>query len=265
MKGKKLLLAFIFVSFFILSSSTYVSSKAGKAVPSSGHIFLYGETHGSEKVLNKEFELWSGYYNSKGMRHLFVEYPYYTAEFLNIWMKSDNDDILDAIYDDWDGTQAQAPAVKEFFKKIKKECPETIFHGTDVGHQYNTTGERYLSYLKDNNMKASDEYAAALEAIKQGKRFYKNGKIDFIYREDKLAENFIREFDKLNGESVMGIYGSAHIPLDGMAYMSNNHPGMANQLKKRYGEKIQSEDISWLALDIEPIKTETIIASGKNM
>jgi len=51
--------------------------------------------------MDKEFELWHEYYNNKNMRHLFVELPYYTAEFLNIWMKSDSDEILDELYNDW--------------------------------------------------------------------------------------------------------------------------------------------------------------------
>jgi len=53
------------------------------------------------------------------MRHLFVELPYYTAEFLNIWMKSDSDEILDELYNDWIGTALYNPYTKEFYKKIK--------------------------------------------------------------------------------------------------------------------------------------------------
>ncbi|WP_242860603.1 hypothetical protein [Clostridium sp. KNHs205] len=68
------------------------------------------------------------------MRHLFIELPYYTAEFLNVWMQSDSDDILDAIYDEWNGTMIHTPDIIEFYKNIKSRCPETIFHGTDVGH-----------------------------------------------------------------------------------------------------------------------------------
>lgn len=80
------------------------------------------------------------------MRHLFVELSYYTAEFLNIWMQSDNDNILELVYNDWNGTALYNPYTKEFFKNIKNKCPETIFHGTDVGHQYHSTGERFLLY-----------------------------------------------------------------------------------------------------------------------
>ena len=77
---------------------------------------------------------------SDGMRHLFLESPYYSCEFLNIWMQEEGDEILDAVYDDLEGTASYVPATKEFYKKIKEQCPETIFHGTDVGHQFWSTG-----------------------------------------------------------------------------------------------------------------------------
>ena len=260
---KNLSFAIVLLSLLILASCANDLPPTEEFEPSAGQIFLYGEAHGSEKVLAKEFELWSNYYNNDDMRHLFIEYPYYTAQFLNVWMKSDSDDILNAVYDDWAGTQSQVPAVKNYFKQIKDNCPDTIFHGTDVGHQYSTTGERYSSYLKENGMGNSDEYDLTREVIEQGKRFYGQGKSDYVYRENKMAENFIREFDRLAGESVMGIYGSAHTPVNGMAHTSNDHPGMANQLKERYGEQVHSEDISSLALDIEPLKAESLLLGGK--
>ena len=33
-----------------------------------------------------------------------------------------------------------------------------------------------------------------------------------------MVENFTREFDKLSGESIMGIYGAAHTGLEAMDY-----------------------------------------------
>ncbi len=227
----------------------------------SGQIYLYGEQHGVEKLLDKELELWSEYYNNENMRHLFVELPYYTAEFLNIWMQSDSDDILDEIYDDWIGTASHTPYIKEFYKKIKNKCPETIFHGTDVGHQYDTTGEGFLEYLEMNNMKGSEQYLLVQEAIEQGKYYYRNS--DDVYRENKMVENFIREFNNLSGESVMGIYGEAHTGLDAMDYMTRSVPCMANQLKEVYGNIIYSEDLTWLAKDIEPTRVDTIVVNEK--
>lgn len=216
----------------------------------SGSIYLYGETHGNNKIIDKEFELWSNYYHNEGMRHLFVELSYFTAEYLNLWMQADNDDILEEIYNDWKGTASHNPSTKAFYQKIKSECPDTIFHGTDVGHQYDTTGNRFLSYLEANDLSESEAYTLTVEAIQQGRLFY--SKEDDVYRENKMTENFIREFEKLGGESIMGIYGSAHTGLDGMDYATQSVPCMANQLQEPYGNNLYSEDLSWIAKDIEP-------------
>jgi len=252
----------------MISTLSACSNKPSQAeIPESpsqsqGQIYLYGEQHGVEKILNKEFELWQDYYQNMNMRNLFVELPYYTAEYLNLWMQSDSDDILNEIYEDWDGSASYDPNIKDFYKKIKSECPETIFHGTDVGHQYDTTGERFLKYLEDNNLEGSQQYLLAQEAIEQGKYFYEHS--DHVYRENKMAENFIREFDNINGEDVMGIYGGAHTGLDAMDYTTGSIPCMANQLKKRYGDAIASEDLTYLANDMEPIRVDTIAVNGKD-
>ncbi|MEK3966153.1 hypothetical protein [Paenibacillus sp. FSL H7-0323] len=241
------------------------SAQPTKDVPvvaqASGSIYLYGEAHGVAKILDKEYKLWSQYYHNEGMRHLFVELPYFTAEYLNLWMQSDNDDILEEIYDDWERTRSHNPDVKEFYKKIKSECPETIFHGTDIGHQYETTGSRYLSYLVANDLGESEKYTLSMEAIRQGRVFY--SKEDGVYREDTMTENFIREFEKLGNESVMGIYGSAHTGLDEMDYKTQSIPCMGNQLQEHYGDNIYSENLSWIAKDIEPSRVDYISLQGK--
>lgn len=226
----------------------------------SGSVYLYGEAHGVVKIMDKEYELWSGYYHNQGMRHLFVELPYYTAEYLNLWMQSDNDDILNKLYDEWERTLGHNPYTKTFHKKIKSECPDTIFHGTDVGHQYDTTGSRFLSYLAANGLTGSEKYTLTKEAIQQGRKYY--SKDDSVYRENKMAENFNRELEKLGSESVMGIYGSAHTGLDAMDN-TNSIPCMAHQLQKHYGYNIYSEDLSWIAKDIEPSKIDYITLQGK--
>ena len=228
---------------------------------STAHIYLYGEEHTVEKILDKELETWRDYYDNENMRHLFIEYSYYTAEFLNLWMQSDNDDILEALYADWDGTLSHDPLVKEFFKSIKADCPETVFHGTDIGHQYSSTGERFLKYLKDTHLENTEQYTLTEEAIEQGKYSYENN--DWVYRENTMAENFIREFDKLGGESVMGIYGAAHTGLEALDF-TGAVPCMANQLKAVYGDAISSEDLTWLAKDTEPTRVDTITVNGKD-
>lgn len=218
-------------------------SSHSSAVPQSGEIFLYGEKHAVEAILEKEFELWSTYYRDDGMRDLFVELPYYTAEFLNLWMQSDSDDILDQLYQDWEGTAIHAQDVIDFYKRIKRECPETVFHGTDVGHQYNTTGKRYLAYLRDSGQgDGSEQYRLTQEAIEQGRHYYRHS--DNVYRENIMVENFIREFDRLNGVNAMGIYGTAHIGIEEMDYATNTVPCMANQLYRRYGDALHTKDLT---------------------
>lgn len=86
------------------------------------------------------------------------------------------------------------------------------------------------------------------EAIGQGKYYYSHS--DDVYRENMMVENFIREFDKLSDECIMGIYGSAHTGLEEMDY-TNTVPSMANQLMKRYGDTIFSEDLSKMAKDVK--------------
>jgi hypothetical protein len=229
---------------------------------SSGQIYLYGEQHGIDKILDKEFKLWYEYYHNEYMRHLFVELPYYTAEFLNMWMQSESDDILEQIYSDWVGTASHNSYIKEFYKKIKSECPETVFHGTDVGHQYKTTGKRFLRHLENYNLEGSEQYLLAQEAIEQGKYYYEHTKD--VYRENKMTENFIREFDNLSGEKAMGIYGGAHTGLDAMDYTTRSVPCMAKQLKERYGDAVHSEDLTWLAKDIDPYRVDIIKVNEKD-
>ena len=87
-------LAVLIVAVISLICIQLVTQKS-KTNEQSGQIYLYGEEHASKAILEEEFELWNTYYHDNGMRDLFVELPYYSAEFLNLWMKSDNDDILE--------------------------------------------------------------------------------------------------------------------------------------------------------------------------
>lgn len=254
MKNRKnlIFISSIFTLLLLSACSTKTSKEIDTPSPNqtTGQIYLYGESHGVKKILEKEFELWHEYYDNQGMRHLFVELSYYTAEFLNMWMKSDSNEILDELFNDWEGTMVHVPEVKEFYEKIKAQCPETIFHGTDVGHQYDTTGKRFLEYFKENQLEDSQQYILAQEAIEQGKHYYV--KSDYVYRENKMTENFAREFDKLSGESVMGIYGSAHTGLEDMDYCTKSVPCMANQLNQIYENNISVADLSVWVKDIEP-------------
>ncbi|WNS42313.1 hypothetical protein [Paenibacillus sp. MMS20-IR301] len=266
-----LILILVATSLTACSSNTPASKAAGQSTQpakdtpvvtqATGRIYLYGEAHGNARIMNKEYELWSNYYHNEGMRHLFIEQSYFTAEYLNLWMQSDNDDILEELYKDWEGTAIHTPDTKTFFQNIKSGCPETVFHGTDIGHQYDTIGSRYLSYLAASDLTESEKYTLTTEAIQQGELYYSE-EAD-VYRENKMTENFIREFEQLGSEDVMGIYGSAHTGLDGMDYSTQSVPCMANQLHKHYGSSLLSEDLSWITKDIEPLRADEITLLGK--
>lgn len=234
--------------------STSVEDQSVSQLP-KGHIYLYGERHGESKILEKEFEIWKAYYTNQNMRQLYIELPYYSAEYMNLWMKSDSDEILDELYADWDGSAMHNIDVIKFYQKIKAECPETIFHGTDVGHQYNTTGKRFLKYLEDNQMTDSEAYEKTNEIIEQGRYYYAHS--DDVYRENKMVENFMSTFDQMNGEDIMGIYGAAHTGLEAKD-QTQSIPCMANQLHEKYADHISSEDLSEFAKITEPVKLESL-------
>ncbi|BDU50414.1 hypothetical protein [Haliovirga abyssi] len=260
MKKRILIVCILTIVILFLTSCSNNTEKNNilvLKVKSTGQIYLYGERHGIKKILDKEIELWDKYYNNQGMRHLFIEVPYYTAKLLNIWMKSDSDDIFNSIYHDWEGTDGHNPDFKEFFKKIKRNYPKTIFHGTDVGHQYETTGKRFLKYLKDNKLNDSKQYFLTKKAIAQGKYYYSHS--DEVYRENMMVKNFIYEFENLNGKNIMGIYGASHTGID-MLDVTRAVPCMANQLKKYYSNNIHSKDLS---KEPEPERVDKIKVGGK--
>lgn len=221
-------------------------------------ITLYGESqHGNESILAQEAELWYAAYHEQGLRHLFIEMPYYTAEYLNLWMQAADDALLEAVYKDWAGTASDTPAVKAFYQRIKAECPETVFHGTDVGHQYHTTGQRYLDMLAQTGQNDSQQYHFAQAAVEQGKQYYASG--DQAYRENAMAQNFIDAYERIGGEAVIGLYGAAHTGLDAMNF-DGSADSMAKQLRSRYGDVVASEVLLPV---VEPLRTDTIELGGQ--
>lgn len=230
----------------------------------SGQVYLYGEKHGDESTLELELQIWQDHYHNDGMRHLFVEYGYFTSAYLNLWMSAEDDTILDQLFLDWEGTQACSEASRTFLKAIKETCPETIFHGTDIGHQYWSTGARYLAYLDENQLQDTEEYRLVQQAIEQGKTYYGDSQHKDVYRENTMVENFIREFDSLHNESVMGIFGAAHIGLDTLNH-SQECDNMATQLKVRYGDQLFSEDLAKRLLEaVSPLSQGTIRIAEKD-
>lgn len=208
----------------------------------NARINLYGEAHGYKKCYDTELEEWREFYDA-GCRDLFVELPYYSAEFLNIWMRADSDELLDQWFEEINGTLSGNEYYEAFFHEIKNTCPDTVFYGTDVGHQYDTTGARYLKYLEDNGLEGSENDRLAKECIRQGQEYYtedteQNGVS--ARRETYMVSNFIDAYARCGGGKIMGIYGSYHTDPE-------NPERMAGRLKAQYGDIIRSVRVSALA------------------
>jgi len=222
---------------------------------STGQIFLYGESHGFPEIMERQLEIWYDYYHNHNLRHMFIEFAYFTAELLNIWMLSDNDDLLYELFnEDWFDAVPSVSYYLDFLKTIKREFPETTFHGVDIGFGYWAEGKLFLQYLKDNNEQGTERYLLTLESIEQGKHFGRTD--DFEFRVTKMTENFIREFDRLLDQNVMAINGAAHATLGFYNYNvagRTDVPTMAQRLRLRYGDSLHIEDLSILVSINEPI------------
>jgi len=224
--------------------------------------YLYGEIHGSEIINKKESEIWQDFYN-RGFRHLFMELPYFYVQFLNLWMKSGDDSILDELWKNGEGTAGNSVFDREFLMNIKKFCPETVIHGTDIGHAYDTTGKRYLESVSPD----SEEYRIAEKNIEQGRKYYEawqenvSGDYTEADRENCMAKNFIREFDSVDA-GIVGFYGEAHVFSAGTGNFGIRE-NMYDKIRKHYGEN------AFFAAElmkniIEPLYKTEITLCGKN-
>lgn len=223
-------------------------------------VHLYGETHGKAVIMEYEVAEWQRFYNEEGLRHLFLENSYAAVAYLNQWMHEDNDDILLQLYDDWNETAIHVEATLDFFRAIKETCPETVFHGTDVGHQFASNGARYLAELEAQGLKDSEAYRLTEENNQQAMEFYEKGS-DAI-RENYMVQNFIREFGSLPPDTkIMGIYGSAHVCYE--MDMSGTVPSMIRQLITHYGNIFTTTNISALKPAMEPVAVDEMIVNGK--
>lgn len=218
-------------------------------------LYLYGEQHGEEIIMAKELELWQNHYNEENMRHLFLELPSYTAEYLNLWMQAEDDAILEQIYEDWQGTAIYDSSIRDFYRQIKDACPETVFHGIDLGHQWATTGQRYLEYCKENGLTESAAYRQAQLCIAHGQQYYDNEQ-DQAYREEIMTQYFMQELNTLENESIMGIFGSMHTD-------PNSADSMAFRLQELYGEQLHCESLTYLLLAAEPLRYDILDINGK--
>ena len=230
---------------------------------SSGQIYLLGESHGDSSIMAVELETWDQYYQ-QGMRHLFIEWPYYDAEFLNLWMQAEDDAILTQLFEDMAGTAAAQPIYWDYWHTFKEKYPETVFHGTDIGHTYQNSGPRYLRYLEQTGQKDSEAYRITLEVIEQGRAYYEDHGGSYAFREPLMVHNFQRAYDALPaGTSVMGIYGAAHTN-PGDTVEGTSDPNMASQLQEIYGDKLHSTDLTAFTEDPGRVgETQTVTINGQ--
>ena len=244
----KSVIAFVLLGALILAGTVLtLLDRTDDVYPDvDSDVMLYGERHGVRKYYEIELELWKDCYRH-GMRSLFVELPYYSAEFLNLWMKEDSDEQIDLLFGEIEGTQSGNEYYYAFFHAIKESCPHTVFYGTDVGHQYDTTGKRYLSMLEEKGLAGTEDYALAEECIRQGEEFAAEHSATGIspVRESYMVTNFLAAYERCNRERIMGIYGSYHVSLD-------DPDVMAGALKDVFGDRISSVRLSTLAVSYRP-------------
>jgi hypothetical protein len=206
-----------------------------------GKILLVGEKHDEKDLIEEELKMWQKFYHEDAMRDLFIELPYYTGCLLNRWMKADNDDYLNILMENMKDKPAGSDAYRYFYNEIKRTCPDTVFHATDVGHQFDTTGKYYLELLEKEGKKDTREYDLTAEAIDQGKRLRANGSCDHAYREACMGLNFVRAYEYIGCKPIMGIYGGFHTKIDGV--LENGEPRMAKALHKRFGDKVETKNL----------------------
>lgn len=208
-------------------------------------IHLYGEYHGRKRYFDTALRVWQRHYEEDELRHLFIEAEYYTAQVLNLWMREEDDALLDLVIAQHAGTYWQSGGTKEFYRGMKAACPQTVFHGTDIGH-IRETGEWYLTRLREQGLEGSPEYLLTLECLAQGERYYAKRGFDEAWREERMAQNFISAYEALGRPRIAGIYGDAHAdPSD--ERLREGVPCMAAQLRLRLGDIISYESLVTLS------------------
>lgn len=210
-------------------------------------ILLCGEDHTDAACREQELALWRERY-AAGDRDLFLEMGAATAELLNRWMTTGEESFWDLVYRNWEGTLSQTEQTENFYRQLRANCPETVFHGIDMEHQYRTTGRFCLALLEKEGRQGSEVYRKVLRSVEQAQRFYEGWDGDLFsrdnaYREETLAENFRDEYESIGRRRVMGIFGAAHTDPYGPDYYTASVPSMGAQLRERYGGGILCRDL----------------------
>lgn len=116
-----------------------------------------------------------------------------------------------------------------------------------------------MEYLESIGEQQSEMYKLSQECIEQGRYYYQHS--DEAYRENHMVENFIREYESLDGVDIMGIYGAYHTRLEAEDHETNSPDytaNMATQLYEKYGDALHTKDLSALASQNEPYRIDTI-------
>ena len=232
---------FLALSLCLVLAAVLVPTRAER------QILLCGESHDEAQCKEQELALWRACY-AAGDRDLFLELGAATTELLNRWMRTGDESFWDLVYRNWEGTLSQTELTEDFYRQLRADCPETVFHGIDLEHQYRTTGRFCLALLEKEGRQGTDTYRKVLRSVEQGERFYQGWDGDLFsrdnaYRENVLAENFRSEYEALGCRRVMGIFGAAHTDPYGMDYYTSSVPSMGRQLKNRYGGDVLCRDL----------------------
>ncbi|MCQ2597656.1 MAG: hypothetical protein MJ181_07385 [Treponema sp.] len=232
----------------------------GIVFSASSEVTLVGEIHGIDDIYKEELNLYRKFYNAGG-RHYFMEVGHNTAELLNFWIQTGEDIVLDTVFSNWKGTLMGEEVTYNYLHTFKEEFPETVFHGIDVEHQYETNGKIYMNFLEHNNLTDTNEYLIASENMEQGMKYtLKKGSKD-KYREKCLTENFIREYESINGKDVFGIFGSEHTSKDKKRLGTIPTLGMNLEKNGIHYKEIDLTNLGWLS---EPFEYVILRFNGHN-
>ena len=216
-----------------------------------GQIFIFGEAHGDQGILEEELKIRDNYYNNYGLRHLFIEFSIIWAGRLNLYMKSPNDDIWNSMFIPNINSNMGTIHYYNFIKTIKEKYPETVFHGIDgSGGGKVSNIDSYVDNLIDLGIIDSSQYYDTKEQLIGANYFtdYRNTKEGELFREEQMAKNIINEWNKLGNINIVGFFGAQHTNKNGTDFIFKDVPNTGQILSKNLGDEIfYSEDLTSFA------------------
>lgn len=121
-----------------------------------------------------------------------------------------------------------------------------MFHGYDISFGYDAITAQYGNLLEEEGKTDSEEYAFFQNNNEQYEVYRNENDVDGTapYRENCMVENFSRQFEALDGASVMVICGSYHAQNEA-SISDPNTLRFAAQLMQKYGDAVQIEDLNF--------------------